>query len=470
MLVTNRLTYNSAEASTEFVKVLVLASLTSAILAVSIYNPYWGLAGSVFLLAAVLLGINLSWGILGLIFLLPLDPQVEVMPGFYFYFDLLFIAPVLVYLWRVVFDRVRVPWPALMLAPYVLFAMATGFSRAENLFWFSGYSVRLVIAILFMVVIAAVAHTENVTYMLGAALVPQVVYGIYQLAVGGPGSLYLLLYPHYEGQVWTDRARALFFTENNFGGYCAIVLVMLFALGLRARSVGPRFFCYATAAVGLLGLASSGSRGAWLGAIGGLMVLFFYSRASLRAKIAMAASVASAVLIASWLLYDTVARAEKLDPFTIESRLSAYLAAMLLFVQHPLIGVGLTNFQVLMSSVVEWTYDAGNAAHNTYLQILSENGSIGFFLFFGPVLYLFYRNLRKAKESTLALISSAGMTVFLIHGMFDFQFTTAPQYLFLFAILIGLASKTVLNTTVPPDSEHTPWILFKSSEHQAGRI
>jgi len=31
--------------------------------------------------------------------------------------------------------------------------------------------------------------------------------------------------------------------------------------------------------------------------------------------------------------------------------------------------------------------------------------------------------------------------VFLVHGLFDFQLMTAPQYLLLFAILVGIASK-----------------------------
>lgn len=428
---------------TDFLKILVFAGLTLLALVVSIISPYLGIAAVGLLLAALVLEVNLKWGLLGLIFLLPFDPQAELKPGFYFYFDLLFILPSAVYLWKALFEKFRIHWISFALVPYVVFAIASTLGRAENLFWFSGYSVRLIIALLFMITIAAVGGAETITLVLGASLVPQVFYGVYQLISDGPGALYLLIYPHYEGLVWTERARGFFFSENNFGSYCATVSVMLLALGWRTASRWIRIACYALASLGFLGLAISGSRGAWLGAIAGLAVLFAYGQASLGAKVAVVVASVLAVLVAQSISFAPWSRVQSLDTFTLDTRSTMYLAALLLFIQHPLIGVGLTNHQALMATVVNWTYDEGNAAHNTYLQILSENGVIGFVLFFGPVLYFFYRNMKRAKISTAALLSSAGLAVFFVHGLFDFQFTTAPQYLLLFAILFGVASKTI---------------------------
>lgn len=435
-------TQNSMAGWADVRKVLVFGGATLLVLVVSVFSPYVGAAALGMLSAGLIMGINLRWAILCLVFILPFDPQVELKPGFYFYFDLLFILPFLVYLWKVVFEKLRINWASLALFPYVLVAIASTFWRAEDLFWFSGYSVRLIVAVLFMAVIAGVGRAETITMVLGASLVPQVIYGIYQQLVDAPGSLYVLLYPHYEGYAWTGRARAFFFTENNFGSYCATVLVMLLALGLKTKSPGVRITCYTLASFGFLGLASSGSRGAWLGAVAGITLLFVYSRASLGAKVALVAAAALGVLIAQSVSFDSWARVQTLDTFTVDTRTSMYLAALLLFVQHPLIGVGLTNYQVLMSSVVDWAYGAGNVAHNTYLQILAENGLIGFVLFFGPVFYVFYRNLKKAREHTAALLSCTGLAVFFVHGLFDFQFTTAPQYLLLFAILFALSSQT----------------------------
>jgi O-antigen ligase len=436
-------------AETDFLKVLVFGGATLLIGFVSIISPYLGIAALGLLGVALLLGLNLRWGMLCLVFLMPFDPQIELKPGFYLYFDLLFVVPFLVYLWRVMFEKFHVNWISFAMFPYVLFAVVSTYWRAENLFWFAGYSARLIVAVLFMAVVAGIGRAESITAMLGLSMVPSVVYGIYQELIDSPGPLYFLFYPHYEGYAWSGRARGFFFTENNLGGYCAIVSVMLLAIGLRTKTPRIRFTCYVLALFGFLGVASSGSRGAWVAVIAGILMLFVYSEARLGAKVLLAAAVVAVILVALSVSFEPWSRVQTLDNFTVDTRTSMSLAALLLFVQHPVIGVGLTNYQELMSSVINWDYE-GNAAHNTYLQILSENGIIGFLLFFGPVFYLFYRNLKRAKESTPALLICVGLTVFFVHGLFDFQFTTAPQYLLLFAILFGLSAKSAFEPVSVP--------------------
>jgi hypothetical protein len=45
------------------------------------------------------------------------------------------------------------------------------------------------------------------------------------------------------------------------------------------------------------------------------------------------------------------------------------------------------------------------------------------------------------------------LTVFLVHGLFDFQLTAAPQYLFLFAILVGLAIQVTFKPSLASTSQ-----------------
>src|SRR5205807_4449113 len=87
------------------------------------------------------------------------------------------------------------------------------------------------------------------------------------------GALYVFIYPHYERQPWTDRAYGFFFQPNNWGGYSAIVSIMLLAVGLRSEPRRTKIICYLLAGLGFIGLASSGSRGAWLGGLAGLVLL-----------------------------------------------------------------------------------------------------------------------------------------------------------------------------------------------------
>jgi O-antigen ligase len=439
-------TYDSTTARLDFLKILLFSGVIGLVLAISAYSPYLGFSALALFLTALMFGLNLRRMVLTLIFLLPFDPQIEIRQGFNLYLDLFYVIPFAVFLWRVAFAKARVHWAALSLGPYVLFAIATSFWRAENLYWFAGYSTRLVVAILFAAVVAVVGRAETVVLVLGASLVPQVIYGMYQVVAGESGSLYLMIYPHYQNQPWTDRAYGFFFQPNNFGSYCATVSVMLLALGIRAKSVPTQLGCYALAGLGFVGLAGSGSRGAWLAALAALALLFLYSRARLVAKFLLVGAAVVGALAAQSIQYAPLARAGNLDDFTVQGRLTLYLAGVLLFLQHPLIGVGLTNFQEFMPYTVDWAYGVGTAAHDTYLQILSENGIIGFLLFFGPLLYLLYRNLKIASVSTTALMSAVGLVAILVHALFDFQFTTAPQYLLLFAVVYGLASRCFILT------------------------
>src|SRR5205807_88211 len=145
-------------ARTDFLKVLIFTGLVCLIVVISTFSPYLGVSALAFLLVGLILGINLRWSILGLIFLLPFDPQIELKPGFYLYFDLFYLLPALLYFWRVLFERYRIHWASLALGPYLLFAVLTSFWRAENLFWFSAYSVRLAIAILFASVVSCICR------------------------------------------------------------------------------------------------------------------------------------------------------------------------------------------------------------------------------------------------------------------------------------------------------------------------
>ena len=123
---------------------------------------------------------------------------------------------------------------------------------------------------------------------------------------------------------------------------------------------------------------------------------------------------------------------------TTESRTIAWTGALIAFTQHPLIGIGSRNLEVMMSDFV----DAGQvAAHNAYLQILAENGVAGFVLFFGPVVYLL-RYAWKNKTDRVVLAALLALFVFCIHGLFDnLMIVGEPSCVLLFFCALGFASR-----------------------------
>jgi O-antigen ligase len=203
--------------------------------------------------------------------------------------------------------------------------------------------------------------------------------------------------------------------------------------------------------LGVLGLLSSGSRGALLGVGVALLLLLVIGKTGRRIRLIVAIAGLCGILAIATLNVLPLERIGVLDYYAIQGRLTLYEAAFLLFLQHPVIGVGTTNFGQLLPSVTVWNLDLV-AAHNTYLQVLAENGVIGFFLFFIPLYYLLYRNSQAARNSTVALASALGLSVILVHGLTDYLLG-GPQYTSMFAVVLGLASKCVLTPAATPGDQ-----------------
>ncbi|MDQ1250785.1 MAG: hypothetical protein QG597_5165, partial [Actinomycetota bacterium] len=76
----------------------------------------------------------------------------------------------------------------------------------------------------------------------------------------------------YGGAVVTGRPTGIFAQPNEYGLYCMVV--MIFTLGLAVMTAGwVRLLSVAVAAISAVGLLLSLSRGAWLGAVAGVVLL-----------------------------------------------------------------------------------------------------------------------------------------------------------------------------------------------------
>jgi O-antigen ligase len=118
----------------------------------------------------------------------------------------------------------------------------------------------------------------------------------------------------------------------------------------------------------------------------------------------------------------------------------AWTGALTAFTQHPLIGIGSRNLQIMMFDFVD---EANLAAHNAYLQILAENGIVGFILFFGPFVYLL-RRAWKNRADRVVLAALLALIVFCIHGLFDnLMIVGEPSCVMLFFCALGFASPVV---------------------------
>lgn len=89
--------------------------------------------------------------------------------------------------------------------------------------------------------------------------------------------------------------------------------------------------------------------------------------------------------------------------------------AFTLFVENPIIGVGIDNFEI----VHHFRWNHWIPPHNTYLQALAEMGLIGFIVFLFVIITTF-RNLNKARRILARANDQESFFYFLIHSVAAF--------------------------------------------------
>ena len=128
--------------------------------------------------------------------------------------------------------------------------------------------------------------------------------------------------------------------------------------------------------------------------------------------------------------------------------MDVYAAAWILFLRQPIIGIGFTNFREVMRWTVSpsrwmltdfWKYAHGVHQHNIYLWILSECGIIGFLLFYGPILFVLVRCIKRSLVGGSPYTTPVAAAIFatLVHGMFDLSLDAAA-ILQMFFVLVGM--------------------------------
>lgn len=190
----------------------------------------------------------------------------------------------------------------------------------------------------------------------------------------------------YGGAVITGRATSVFGQPNEYGVYCMMLLLVSIAVLVGARG-WLRLVAAAATVATLTGLIQSYSRGAWIGAIIGLVVLVVIEPRARRPVIgtgvvvlaglaAYAAAVPSSptiTLVVSRL--DSIVNPAA-NPF--DERPAIVAEGVRQFAAFPLFGVGPNAYPVegATSRSLEQTV-GGLHAHNTVLTVAAEQGLFG---------------------------------------------------------------------------------------------
>ena len=266
------------------------------------------------------------------------------------------------------------------------------------------------------------------------------------------------------------RAYGTFAQPNPFAGYLAMTLPVAVALVFWRRPwIGlPNWQTVGAAAVsGICGLAllMSLSRGAWMGVVAGLMVLYWVQvkRGGLVILIAAASLglllgldavhvVPSAIsgrldqIIEYFGLFDASRIVPTPQNFSIVERMAHWQAAWNMYLAHPILGVGPGHYPLAYPEfrVNDFWLDPLGHAHNIYLNVMAEDGFLGItaylaqFVAWLVVILAAHRRAKTPIDRALAAGILAGFVAVAIHNGFDNLYVHGLNAQF--GLLIGLAA------------------------------
>lgn len=251
------------------------------------------------------------------------------------------------------------------------------------------------------------------------------------MLTGFAGITVASVYAVYQGLSGMSRANGFYGHPMTLGGWLCIFLPLLLIEFFERKLLGKYYwlaglaFCICSA-----GIVFNATRGAWLAVSIVCAVLLIYYM--FKSKRNLAVSIIFIALISVVLFNNTkfMHRLDTIDDFdkyqSNTERILMWQSAWNMFKDHPILGVGLgqykENYQQKYISP-EAKEPQLSHAHNNFLQMLAENGIVGFAGFVIMFGYIIFKNLIawvKVKNVYALMIVSATVCL-LLQGFTEYN-------------------------------------------------
>jgi O-antigen ligase/Flp pilus assembly protein TadD len=269
------------------------------------------------------------------------------------------------------------------------------------------------------------------------------------------------------------RAGAFFGNPNFLGGHLAMLFPLALALAMDGRHRGARrWLGWGVAALIAAGLVASQTRGAWIGAASGTLLLLILCRKKIPGLLTRNRAALGSLLMATLLALglfvathaQTLGRLKGMfsGDEEIARRLTLMRCSLQMAQEHPWLGSGPGNFRLLFPSVQSAglsqdklrnrPYIVSEHAHNDLIQMAAECGIPAALLMLALILWTYktigsaIRQAREVERQSEApgkpLLLSGILSALLalhVHGLANFPFLIAPTQMTAWALAaIGL--------------------------------
>jgi probable O-glycosylation ligase (exosortase A-associated) len=263
--------------------------------------------------------------------------------------------------------------------------------------------------------------------------------------------------------------------ENDFALALNVMIPFAFFMVIYSRGRIKKLLGLVLLVTFVFGVICSFSRGGWVGLIAALLYCIIKSKrklASLGFAVLLILALVTLAPSSYWKEVETISNTEEA---TAAARINYWKAALRMFADHPIIGVGAGNGGIWMPEYVTgFKYPAtqwGRAFHGTIPQVMAELGSLGLvcylLMIFYAVKYLSLMKKRKVSGGDNNFVESTansvigGIVAYLVTATF---LSTAyyPQLwtLYTIAMILVFVSARIATSS---DEKHTEFSL-------AGRV
>ncbi len=241
--------------------------------------------------------------------------------------------------------------------------------------------------------------------------------------------------------------------QNALGTTLLISLVLCMGLFIRSQNT-YRYLLAVGCVIVVLGLAITTSRGAWIGALIGIVSLLWLTRRRLPTRqglVLLVIGVVALILIGQERTDPVLVRRASTIVGQYQGRIALAKSAGAMLVDHPLLGTGLNTFSLLHRQY-KFAGDVDAVppyAHNIFFNMAAEGGVLGLAAFAAIIIWAGLRAWKWHRASgsrSEAILSATVLSAFLggmVHQLFDSTFISVhlgSSLWFLIAIIATIPS------------------------------
>jgi putative inorganic carbon (hco3(-)) transporter len=339
-----------------------------------------------------------------------------------------------VWLWRVLSGSVRIEFSHMQLpvAAFLLWGIAGIYGALDVGNAIKVLSIFVMGASVYLVTSQTIRSPEEAHRVLWAAAVAVAITALYAVVAGFVGSLSDVQAD--EGGEAYARFAGIFGHPNVLGGFLALAIPSMVALVASEGVWWRRLSGCLLVIAAMAGLVLTYSRGAWLGGGVGLLILLPVLKRGF--WLILGAVLLGPVLVGmATSADDLLARLESIaaagsDP-ALMSRLEIWGIAFRLVAEHPLLGVGLGNFQAAYGKLMvpdlpllTYPLELPEHAHNLFLNLAVEVGLVGVsaFAWLLAVAFLRARQIKRFADWRVGVWGmglAAGLVALSVQALVD---------------------------------------------------